>query len=158
MEHNPYAPPQAPASEAPVANDAHEQEPAPRGRRFANMLIDAVCYYVLAVVFGIAVAIFDPSLFENMSTAGEYLFGASIMLLYYLPSEALFGRTLGKLLTRTRVVSEFGGPPDLSQALRRTLIRLIPFEAFTFLSANPVGLHDRWSGTRVVLTRSKQHG
>ena len=155
MEHNPYAPPQAKVSDAPAASDANEREPASRGQRLANALIDTLGYYVLTAVVAIAIGIIDASLFENLSTAGQYIFASSIMVLYYFPSEALFGRTLGKLLTRTRVVSETGGPPDFSQTLRRTLIRLVPFEALTFLSAKPVGLHDRWSGTRVVLTRSK---
>ena len=85
------------------------------------------------------------------------MFGTGLMLVYYLPSEALFGRTVGKLVTRTRVVSQSGGPPDFLQVLRRTLIRFVPFEPFSFLSKRSVGLHDRWSETRVVLTRS-EHG
>jgi uncharacterized RDD family membrane protein YckC len=154
-EHNPYAPPAAAMSEASAVSQEIEEEPASRGRRFANLLIDTVCYYALAVVVGIVIALVDPSFFDHMSAAGNYLFGAGVIVIYYVPSEALFGRTMGKLVTRTRVVSQSGGPPDFLQALRRTLIRFVPFEAFTFLSEKSVGLHDRWSETRVVLTRSE---
>lgn len=150
-----YIAPQAEVSDAPAASATNEREPASRRRRLANALIDTLCYYALTAVVAIAIATIDASLFENLSTAGQYIFASSIMLLYYLLSEALFGRTLGKLLTRTRVVSESGGPPDFRQALTRTLVRLVPFEAFTFLSKKPVGLHDRWSGTRVISMRSK---
>ena len=154
-EHNPYAPPTAPVSETSAFNEESEQEPASRGRRFANLLIDTVCYYALAVVVGIIIALVDASFFDHMSTAGEYLYGAGVMVIYYLPTEVLFGRTLGKLVTRTRVVSESGGPPEVQQVLRRTLIRFMPFEAFSFLREGAVGLHDRWSETRVVLTRNE---
>lgn len=154
-EHNPYAPPAAAVSEASAKSQESEQEPASRGRRLANCLIDTVCYYVLAVVVGTVIALVDASFFDHMSTAADYLYGAGVMVVYYLPSEALFGRTLGKLVTRTRVVSQSGGPPDFQQALRRTLIRFVPFEAFSFLRERSVGLHDRWSETRVVLTRSE---
>jgi hypothetical protein len=68
-------------------------------------------------------------------------------------SEALFGRTLGKLVTRTRVVSESGAPATFWQLLMRTLYRLMPFEGFSFLATRRPGWHDRWSKTRVVLTR-----
>jgi uncharacterized RDD family membrane protein YckC len=154
-EHNPYAPPAAAVSEASAVNQESDQEPASRGRRFANFLIDAVCYYALAMVVGTVIAIVDASFFEHLSVADDYLFGAAVMIIYYLPTEALFGRTVGKLVTRTRVVSESGGPPDFQKVLRRTLIRFVPFEAFSFLHKGSVGLHDRWSETRVVLTRSE---
>jgi uncharacterized RDD family membrane protein YckC len=154
-EHNPYAPPAAAVSETAAGGQESEQEPASRGRRFANLLIDTLCYYALTMVVGVGIALVDASFLEHMSTVGEYLFGTGLMLVYYLPSEALFGRTVGKLVTRTRVVSQSGGPPDFLQVLRRTLIRFVPFEAFTFLSERSVGLHDRWSETRVVLTRSE---
>jgi uncharacterized RDD family membrane protein YckC len=154
-EHNPYAPPAAAVSEAPAASHEREQEPAPRWRRFANLLIDSLCYYALAMLIGIVIALVDASFFDHMSAAGEYAFGFGVMVLYYLPSETLFGRTLGKLVTRTRVVSQSGGPPDFPQVLRRTLIRLVPFEPFSFLRARSVGLHDRWSETRVVSSHSE---
>jgi uncharacterized RDD family membrane protein YckC len=132
-EHNPYAPPAAAVSEAPAASHEREQEPAPRWRRFANLLIDSLCYYALAMLIGIVIALVDASFFDHMSAAGEYAFGFGVMVLYYLPSETLFGRTLGKLVTRTRV----------------------PFEPFSFLRARSVGLHDRWSETRVVSSHSE---
>ena len=39
----------------------------------------------------------------------------------------------------------------LYAVLSLTLVRMVPFEPFSFLgSPHPVGWHDRWSGTRVV--------
>ena len=45
---------------------------------------------------------------------------------------------------------------SLKQVFLRTLIRLIPFEAFSFLGGSK-GWHDEWSGTKVIRVRgSKQ--
>jgi uncharacterized RDD family membrane protein YckC len=75
------------------------------------------------------------------------------LTLYYAIQEAAFGRTIGKLLTRTIVVSAGGGRATFAQVLVRTFSRLIPFEPFSyfFVGGNyPVGWHDNLSGTRVV--------
>jgi uncharacterized RDD family membrane protein YckC len=148
MEHNAYAPPRVEVGIPPIPPQVSDL--ASRGHRLANLLIDTVGYFLLAVFVGALMTAFAPDLTLSMTTGlPGYLFGAAIMILYYLASEALFGRTLGKLLTGTRTVSESGGPASLSQILRRTLARFIPFEFVTFLGT-PVGLHDKWSGTRVI--------
>ena len=155
MEHNPYAPPKAPVGiptgPAVSASDPSTPVPASRRRRFCNLLIDVAGYYLLAIVLGFIIGLVQPGLLDHLNDpAAEYIFGGVITVLYYLPSEALFGCTLGKLITRTRVVSESGGPATFAQILRRTLLRLIPFEAFTFIPKRGIGLHDRWSATRVT--------
>ena len=153
MERNPYAPPEAAVSDAPIGGMGIEEEPASRGRRFGNFLIDMVCYYLLAMLVGIVLGLMHMAYLLRMSVAGNYLFGGVVIVLYYLPMEVLFGRTVGKLVTGTRVVAESGEPADFLKVLGRTLTRLVPFEAFTFLNSKGIGLHDRWSGTRVVRTR-----
>jgi hypothetical protein len=75
---------------------------------------------------------------------------AAYAIVYVLP-EAACGRTLGKLCTGTKVVDLRGGKPSFGQVLARTAIRLVPFDAFSFLWGEPVGWHDSWSKTRVVL-------
>jgi uncharacterized RDD family membrane protein YckC len=59
----------------------------------------------------------------------------------------------GKLITGTRVVTESGEVPTARQILIRTVVRFVPFEAFSFLGSSGTGWHDTWSGTRVVRTR-----
>jgi uncharacterized RDD family membrane protein YckC len=81
------------------------------------------------------------------------LVGIFCMLGYYLVMEAAFGRTIGKLATGTRVVTVEGGAASFGQILGRTLCRLIPFEAFSFLTENAVGWHDSIPKTRVVKIR-----
>ena len=156
MEPNPYAPTKASLNE-PVQGHGHTEvtdlELASRERRFVNSLIDGVGYMVL--IFGVAVVIslVYPSFNELIAGPAGYLFQLAIFVLYYMPAELLTGRTPGKIITRTQVVSRDGGPPTAKQVLGRTLLRLVPLEGFTFLARGP-GLHDRASGTRVVMTRN----
>ena len=151
MEHNPFAPPKAAVTDPVTAPT--QTEIASRLRRLLNMLIDTVGYFVLAAVVGVVIAMINPQFLSNDSTLESYLFALSINVLYYLPSEALFGRTLGKLVTRTRVVAVSGEPPTFWQIFGRTFARLIPFEAFTFLTSSGIGAHDNLSRTRVVLSK-----
>jgi uncharacterized RDD family membrane protein YckC len=43
-----------------------------------------------------------------------------------------------------------GTNPKLTEILARTLLRLVPFEYFTFLQGRKLGLHDEYSKTYVV--------
>ena len=64
--------------------------------------------------------------------------------------EFSLGKTVGKMLTKSTVVREDGGRITLGQAFGRSLCRLIPFDAFSFLGSTAVGWHDSISKTRVV--------
>jgi ABC-type lipoprotein export system ATPase subunit len=73
---------------------------------------------------------------------------------YYLIFEGFFSRTVGKMLTGTKVVCKSdGSKPDFKTVFYRTLARYIPFEWFSFLSKKPEGWHDAISNT-VVADRS----
>jgi uncharacterized RDD family membrane protein YckC len=147
MDHNPYAAPRVDvALPEPLGAD---QELAAKGRRFANLLLDVFSYEALIFVFALVATLSSTSLGASIA-AHSLLFGFAMMLTYYVGCETLFGRTLGKLITGTRVVSETGEPATFRQALIRTLCRMVPFEPFSCLGDPPVGWHDRWSGTRVV--------
>jgi uncharacterized RDD family membrane protein YckC len=152
MDRNPYDPPKSDL-EQPAAPPG-QLELAPRGLRLANMLIDAVAQAVTGFVIFALVGIVDAGLLNGLasdeSPLSSYVIGICVSLLYYVPLESLSGRTLGKLVTRTRVVDESGNPPAFGRVLGRTLLRLVPFEAFTFLGRTGVGLHDSASRTRVV--------
>jgi uncharacterized RDD family membrane protein YckC len=118
------------------------------GKRFLNLLIDAVAYYLLAAIAGVILA-----LTGNLSVAtgplSSNVIAFFIILLYYIVMEATTGATLGKLLTKTRVVTEQGEKPSFGQIVGRSFARLIPFDAFSFLGGNP-GWHDNLSATFVV--------
>jgi uncharacterized RDD family membrane protein YckC len=112
---------------------------------------------MLSFVIGIFIGIFGGQravhALQSGGTAGQYLLGATILLIYYIPQEALFGRTLGKLVTGTMVVNEEGGKPSLGQVVGRTFSRFIPFEAFSFFVSSARGWHDSIPRTYVVRVR-----
>lgn len=140
---------------APTASPAVEEngyEIATSGWRFLNMIIDMAGYYLL--VFLVGMLIYATDQYRIVEGMNDYLFGFALYLLYYVPQETLGGVTIGKLITRTRVVREDGSPITLRDSLVRTVVRLIPFEAFSFLSkSRPRGWHDSWSKTKVISLR-----
>ena len=68
---------------------------------------------------------------------------------YFLMEHYMQGKTLGKMLTKTRVVTAEGTQPDFWSIFVRTLARGIPFEFLTYL-VTLTGVHDKMSGTFVV--------
>ena len=82
-----------------------------------------------------------------------FLIGLPILLGYYILCEATTSRTLGKLVTGTKVVNEQGGKPSFGQIVGRSFSRLIPFEAFSFLGETSRGWQDRFPHTYVVKSR-----
>ena len=128
-------------------------------QRLANLVIDfIVCYFFVAPFFIISRLIHLDII--------EYFFGwtSSIligilrwmlvrMLLYFLFMFAIEyftrGRSIGKLVTGTEVVTKEGKKPTVGWFFIRNISRLAPFEPFSFIGSN-TGWHDRWSNTCVV--------
>ncbi|SMO47854.1 RDD family protein [Solitalea koreensis] len=81
------------------------------------------------------------------------LLGMGIMFIYYMVTESLTGQTFGKVITKTRVVDDYGHKPTPFRVLIRTLCRFIPLEAISFLFS-PIGWHDSISKTYVVKNKS----
>lgn len=132
------------------------------GRRFANHILDLAFVFVFSMIFGfilgIILAIFAPSIltiFESENKILDYAYGFFVFFLYFSTFEAMTGRTPAKFITRTKVINEDGVKPNYSTILLRTLYRLVPFDAFSFLGDNHLGWHDRWSNARVVCAGKK---
>ncbi len=126
------------------------------GARFGNYIIDSIFIRLLIIIIdGILIWNF------NLIDIELYFINFVVFFFYYFLFEGSYGRTLGKLITGTKVIDENGQIPSASAILIRTLSRLIPFEAFSFLGSKPLGWHDRFSKTYVVkksfiLKRSEQ--
>jgi uncharacterized RDD family membrane protein YckC len=132
---------------------------ASRGKRFANFIIDRIAFYIIFFSLSMLVAmIIGPEILDSMANINrfqDYLLTALFMFVYYLLSESLMkGRTIGKLITKTRVVDEYGRVPDFSVTLKRSACRFVPFDALSFLGDN--GWHDDWSGTKVIEVSKKR--
>ncbi len=137
---------------------------ATKGNRFANYIIDRIVFYALILGLGFLAGVivysfftdttaFDAFLYdiENMSRLMDRLITGIIFCILYMIFEILLkGKTIGKYITKTLVVMEDGAKPKASDIILRSLCRLIPFEAFSFLGAEGRGWHDSMSNTYVV--------
>ena len=139
---------------------AFEPEYASTGQRFANYIIDLIIFYI--VMFGIGGMIgigmvatgktYQPWSEDAGSKLLEYLISFTIYMIFYTFSEgASGGRSIGKLITGTKAVKVDNTRITWTDALIRSLCRIVPFEPFSAFGGNP--WHDRWSGTKVIRTR-----
>jgi uncharacterized RDD family membrane protein YckC len=139
-----------------------EIDSASGGKRLANLIIDRIVLYLFFVVLGVVIGIFSPdtmnTVIEQENTPAfkiiDFFISIMVGLTYYIGFEAATGRTIGKYVTGTKVVDNYGKKPDTSTIIARSLCRLIPFNAFSFLNSKSSGWHDSISKTRVVNVKS----
>ena len=125
-----------------------------KGTRFLNLIIDYIGMFMLSIILVISIGIiFGQEGIAKIETLNDYISGIILMLIYYLPLESITDRTLGKLITGTKIVTEQGTKPTFKQVLGRTLARLVPFEWFSFLDKESRGWHDTWPKVYVVKSR-----
>lgn len=117
--------------------------------RFYNFILDTIIYRVLSILLILS--------FEGQynSIAGENLavynivYLVSFYFLYNFIFELLFGQTLGKMITGTKVVTYDIKKPSIKTLFIRNLCRLIPFDPLSFLISEN-GWHDSISKTTVI--------
>lgn len=140
-------------------HDSNTFQDATTGQRFANFLIDyiaflAVAFAISTVVYWIAVSnnIYLRYFEDDTNPLMDRLYGMIFYAIFYSLTEGLGkGRTLGKLITKTKVVHRDGNQLVFKDYLIRSLSRIVPFEPFSALSGFP--WHDKWTNTRVVQIR-----
>lgn len=133
--------------EAPV----EVNESASNGVRFANYLIDYVAIFVITMPVFLVLAVMGLYDLESEVLLLDQLISYVVYLIYYILIEGLTrGRSLGKLITGTKVITLEGEKPSFGVSVKRSLCRLIPFEAFSFLGQPDKGWHDSITKTRVV--------
>lgn len=116
--------------------------------RLTNFLLDSSIFFILLVIFML--------LFKNV-LAIENIKWISIVLyfLYYLLSEYFFHQTIGKMITKSRVVSSTKDHKlSFIHLVVRTLMRFIPIDIISYLFTFR-GLHDLISSTSVVYVESE---
>jgi len=110
-----------------------------KGIRITNYITDMLAIFILCMIITI---IFN-------STNSKYVTFYSVMFLYYLLLEGFTGQTLGKMLTKTKVVLKDGSNPSFIKILIRTLWRLFPLDLFSYLFGSGLGIHDSLSSTKI---------
>lgn len=110
-----------------------------KGTRFANYMLDFLFLiafnFLFGIILGSIIALISPetlSIFEEENILLDYLLGFISGIIYFTTLEAPTGRTIEKLITRTKVVAENGEKANFHAILIRSLCRYIPFKAFPF--------------------------
>jgi uncharacterized RDD family membrane protein YckC len=151
-DSSPYKPPKSPIEVN--GNIPLEVKPAGKWRRFFNLLVDYVAFIVYAAIIGVGIGlVFGDEGIAMLESAPDIVTGSIIVFSYYIFLESLFGRTVGKFVTGTKVVNEAGLKPSFGQIIGRSISRIIPFEIFSFLGAEGRGWHDSIPNTYVVMCR-----
>ncbi len=122
------------------------------GTRFGNSFLDGLMLTIpfIFISFLFITPIDHYSYGSNYSF--QYTFNGEfylIWLAYYFLMEWRFSRTLSKFITKCTVINKYGLPANVSEVAIRTICRIIPFEAFSFLGDGR-GWHDRFAETWVV--------
>jgi len=119
------------------------------GIRFLNFLIDFIVIMILALIIsfiiGLLVQPTDPALIQIIG----YVLILGTFFGYYGIMEIKFQKTLGKFITKTKVVKMDGEKPENGDIITRTFCRLIPFDQISFLFTKN-GFHDLLSKTKVI--------
>lgn len=130
---------------------------APKTTRALNFAIDIIFIKIISAILYFIAAFIEfegyNSLLDWLNSfdkAQNFLFWTLQMFLYYAILELLFARTLSKYFTKSIVVLVDGSKPKPIDIFARTLVRIIPFEYFTFLRGRKPGWHDELSKTYVV--------
>jgi len=151
---DPYRSPTTEIIDSPLVGAV---ESASKLRRFLNWLIDKLVVYGLIAAALVVALLFGGEVVEQwldgMDTITDYAISYSAFLVYYILMEGLFGFTVGKLITGTRVVDAQGRRLDFRRGFLRSPCRMIPFDAVSlFLSDDDVrrAWHDSITRTYVV--------
>lgn len=128
---------------------------ADTGKRFFNYIIDVLSFYAVMFCFGAVMGLINPSVIDSIYGSGSSLDDriVSIFLygIYMGIVEGLFkGKSLGKLITKTRAVNYDGSRISWGKALGRGFSRAVPFCVLSALSSPCNPWHDRWTSTMVI--------
>jgi uncharacterized RDD family membrane protein YckC len=124
--------------------------------RVINFTIDTIVLMAIISFINCGIYFIYPETSDVNSTAFDILYFATFFSYYFL-FEALTGKTVGKLVTKTMVVNRNGSKPTLPSLIVRTLMRLIPFDGLTFILGSS-GLHDLISKTTVTGLQPEPEG
>lgn len=137
---------------------------ATKGERFGNYIIDRIIFTIGIYVFGMLLGLFlaaidDVTLLyelENINPIIDYILSGILFACYYILLEGSMQKSLGKMITKTIVVDEYGNKPKMSAIIGRSFCRMIPLNAFSFLGDSGRGWHDSIPNTYVVSVEKLQ--
>jgi uncharacterized RDD family membrane protein YckC len=119
-------------------------------KRFLHFFIDSVIILVVLYILNLSFEFeFTKRYFFSTIYIIPSLHYLILYFLYFFILEFYFQTTIGKTLTNSLVIDIYGNKPTLKTSLLRSLIRLIPWDPYTFIYEDR-GWHDKWTDTYVV--------
>jgi len=119
------------------------------GIRFLNFIIDFFVWLILVAIIGFIIGLFVQMTDQVIIQVFGYVLFFGTFVGYYAIMEIKFQKTVGKFITKTKVVKMNGEKPENSDIISRSFCRLIPFDRISFLFMKN-GIHDFLSKTKVV--------
>ena len=117
------------------------------GTRVLNFLVDTLLIFLLSFLAYKGWTFY--AFYYGILFFPFYYFFFAILFIYYLVFESIFGRTPGKWLSFSKVVSKNGGKSSFIQIFLRSIVRLTIIDCF-FIPFLDKTLHDYVSKTEVV--------
>ncbi len=102
------------------------------GIRFVSILIDGIIVGIIQGVIAMVLGIFRE---PGMVPWWWWILSFIIYIAYYTYLEGTSGQTIGKMVTRIKVVREDGGKIDMNQAFTRNILRIIDGLIFYLIGA-----------------------
>ena len=126
-----------------------ERQTVPSKIRFFNFVID---FIIILTLYGLIIPNLETFLsLTNSTSRAIYRLSTLIIFvaLYYIILEHKYQKSIGKMVTKTKVVNQEGGKAEFEKIVSRTICRFIPFDRFSFFFTKN-GFHDAISGTKVI--------
>ena len=126
------------------------------GLRFTHLIVDGICFQIALQAIDFGMSNLVELVHFNLMWSTFLTVQVLILLIFSYPlfytfCEYNWQKTPAKLLTKSVVIDEYGNKPDLRTLALRNVIRLLPFEVFSFDFGDASSdWHDRWSKTWVV--------
>lgn len=92
------------------------------GIRFVSVFIDGIILGAIEIAIGMALGVFNN---PEGSFWWWWILSFVIYLGYFTYLEGSRGQTIGKMITKIKVVREDGGSIDMNQAFTRNILRII---------------------------------
>ncbi len=102
------------------------------GIRFVSILIDGIIVGIIQGVIAMILGVFKE---PGMVPWWWWILSFIIYIAYYTYLEGTSGQTIGKMVTRIKVVREDGGKIDMNQAFTRNILRIIDGLIFYLIGA-----------------------
>ncbi len=110
--------------------------------RFINFIVDTMVYFLLIIIISFLLGEWALDYRVRFILISLYFW-------YYLIMEATLGQTVGKFITKTKVVNKDLSKPSFIRVLLRTVSRFIPIDVFSYLFGEQ-GIHDSISRTQLI--------